>query len=108
MIKIESVTNDKRSGGCDGYKQAVFMKIRDKTCENCGVPFASGGSAYTAEDCGSNHSMWEPNTCTCGNPEWGFDCVCKHVADNPGDIHFSCEYCGLYTASKPRCNKCEE
>lgn len=57
--------------------------------------------------CGSNHSMWEPNTCTCGNPEWGFDCVCKHVADNPGDTHFSCEFCGLYTASKPRCNKCE-
>ena len=58
--------------------------------------------------CGSNHSMWEPNACTCGNPEWGFDCVCKHVADNPGDTHFSCEYCGLYTAGKPRCNKCEE
>lgn len=45
--------------------------------------------------------------CTCGNPEYGFDCVCDHVHKNPGDIEYSCEFCGIYSASKPRCNKCE-
>ena len=46
--------------------------------------------------------------CTCGNPEMGFDCVCDFVKRFPGNIHFSCEYDGFYTASKRRCNKCEE
>lgn len=46
--------------------------------------------------------------CICGNPEFGFDCTCEHTINNPGDIDFSCGFCGLYTASKPRCNKCEE
>lgn len=46
--------------------------------------------------------------CSCGNPTYGFDCVCEWVEHNPGGKEYSCEYCGLYTASKPRCNKCEE
>lgn len=46
--------------------------------------------------------------CSCGNVEMGFDCVCAHVANNPGDIEYTCEYCGLYTASCPRCSKCEK
>ncbi len=46
--------------------------------------------------------------CTCGNPENGFDCVCEWVRMNPGNICYTCEYCGLYTASAPRCNKCKE
>lgn len=46
-------------------------------------------------------------SCKCGNPEYGFDCVCDHVRNNPGDIEFSCEFCGIFSASKPRCNKCE-
>lgn len=45
--------------------------------------------------------------CKCGNPDYGFDCVCDHVRKHPGDIEFSCEFCGLYNASEPRCNKCE-
>ena len=49
----------------------------------------------------------EENTCTCGNPEWGFDCVCQWVKDHPGEIDYSCEYCGLYTASDQRCSECE-
>jgi len=48
------------------------------------------------------------NECSCGNVDWGFDCVCEHVAQNPGNIDYSCEYCGLYTASCPRCSRCEE
>lgn len=45
--------------------------------------------------------------CICGNPEMGFDCVCQHVEENPGNLSFSCEFCGLYNASSPRCTKCE-
>ena len=43
----------------------------------------------------------------CDNMKFGFNCVCNHVKANPGNIDYSCEYCGLYTASKPKCNKCE-
>ena len=46
--------------------------------------------------------------CSCGNPDMGFDCVCDFVKKNPGTISFSCEFCGLYTASKPQCNNCVE
>ena len=46
--------------------------------------------------------------CSCGNPEMGFDCVCVWVKDHPGECCFSCEFCGLYDSSKPRCNKCQE
>jgi hypothetical protein len=46
--------------------------------------------------------------CKCGNPEMGFDCVCDWVKKHPGEREFSCEICGLYDASEPRCNKCED
>jgi len=46
--------------------------------------------------------------CTCGNPSMGFECVCEWVTNHPGNNTYSCEYCGLYEASDPRCNKCEE
>lgn len=46
--------------------------------------------------------------CTCGNPEMGFDCVCGWVEKHPGDKDYCCEFCGIYTAGAPRCNKCEE
>lgn len=45
---------------------------------------------------------------TCTNLEFGFDCVCQWEVDHPGNINYSCEYCGLYTAGEPRCNKCEK
>lgn len=45
--------------------------------------------------------------CTCSNPEYGFDCACEHVKKYPGDTEYSCEFCGLYVASRPKCNKCE-
>ena len=44
--------------------------------------------------------------CTCGNPEMYFDCTCEWTKEHPGDINFSCEYCGIYTAGEARCNKC--
>lgn len=42
----------------------------------------------------------------CEQTKYGFNCVCDHVEKNSGDIEFACEFCGLYTASKPSCNKC--
>lgn len=45
--------------------------------------------------------------CTCGNPEMGFNCSCEWSRLHPGRIFFSCEWCGLYAAAKPKCNKCE-
>jgi len=46
--------------------------------------------------------------CKCGNPEIGFECVCTWVKNHPGNREFSCEFCGLYRASEPRCNICED
>jgi hypothetical protein len=46
--------------------------------------------------------------CTCGNPKLGFDCVCEWVRNHPGMISYCCEYCGCYTASAKRCNRCRE
>ena len=43
----------------------------------------------------------------CGNSQVGFPCSCDHEERNPGTTDYTCEYCGFYTASKPRCNKCE-
>lgn len=45
--------------------------------------------------------------CKCGNPEMGFECICEWIETHPGTINFVCEYCGIYTASKPRCSQCE-
>ena len=50
----------------------------------------------------------ETNSCTCENPEFGFNCVCEHIKKYPGNINYCCEFCGLYTAAKPNCNKCKE
>jgi hypothetical protein len=45
--------------------------------------------------------------CTCGNSELGFDYVCDWVKAHPGTNNYTCEFCGMYTASEPHCNKCE-
>ena len=52
--------------------------------------------------------MEKPYICTCDNPQYGFPCVCEFIKAHPGDREFTCEFCGLYHASIPRCNKCEE
>jgi Protein of unknown function (DUF551) len=46
--------------------------------------------------------------CSCGGEEFGFNCVCEHIKNNPGTIEYCCSYCGLYTASRPLCGECEE
>jgi hypothetical protein len=46
--------------------------------------------------------------CSCGNPEMGFDCTCKWSEDHPGNNVYTCgDGCGIYDASKPRCNRCK-
>ncbi len=42
------------------------------------------------------------------NVLFGFSDMTQWENNNPGNIQFSCEYCGIYTASKPRCGRCEE
>lgn len=46
--------------------------------------------------------------CHCGNTEFGFNCVCDWIEENPGSKSFRCNYCGIYSAGSPRCNHCEE
>jgi len=55
------------------------------------------------EDCPGCDSQLEM-----GNVHFGFDDVSKHVKKNPGKKNFCCDFCGIYTASRPRCNQCEE
>ena len=50
----------------------------------------------------------EETKCTCGNPTYGFDCVCDHIKTHHGNTTYCCEFCGVYEASEPRCSKCEE
>jgi len=42
------------------------------------------------------------------NVLYGFEDMTQWEKDHPGDIEFTCEFCGIYTASEPRCNKCEK
>lgn len=45
--------------------------------------------------------------CECGNPDWGLNCVCEWVKNNPGDKTYGCEFCGYYIeVSGPNCNQC--
>lgn len=50
----------------------------------------------------------EIRDCICGNPENGFSCTCEHEFRYTGDIYYSCDICGKYTASQPICEMCEE
>ena len=47
-------------------------------------------------------------SCDCDNCKAGFNCTVQWCKDHPGKQDYCCEFCGIYTASKPRCNKCEE
>jgi len=48
------------------------------------------------------------SVCTCGNTEMGFNCMCEWMKKHPGKNHYLCEFCGIYTASEPRCGECEK
>lgn len=36
-----------------------------------------------------------------------FEDMTEWVKEHPGTVDFVCEFCGIYTASKSRCNCCE-
>ena len=36
-----------------------------------------------------------------------FPDITQWEKDHPGDIEFCCEFCGIYVAGKPRCNRCQ-
>ena len=55
-----------------------------------------------------NEAHIKKSECGCGNPEMGFNCVCEWMSNHPGEKEYSCEYCGLYTASEPQCNCCQD
>ena len=37
-----------------------------------------------------------------------FEDMTNWCKQNPGNRNFSCQFCGIYTAGKARCNKCKE
>ena len=43
-----------------------------------------------------------------GNILHGLDNTNGWENKNPGNKEFCCDYCGIYAASRARCNKCEE
>ena len=45
--------------------------------------------------------------CDCGNCHFGFNCSKEWQTLHPGTTWYACEFCGLYQASAPMCNKCE-
>jgi len=42
------------------------------------------------------------------NVKMGFNDMTRWENNNPGNITYCCEFCGIYEANKPRCNKCEK
>lgn len=48
------------------------------------------------------------STGPCTNVKFGFDCMIPWAQKHPGNKSYGCEFCGIYWAGKPRCNKCEE
>ena len=42
-----------------------------------------------------------------GQQPYGFPDMTAWMNQHPGSTEWSCEFCGIYTASKPRCNQCE-
>lgn len=44
---------------------------------------------------------------SCTNVQFGFPCAAEFEKKFPGTCSFYCEFCGIYTASQPRCNCCE-
>lgn len=45
--------------------------------------------------------------CTCGNLHTGYQCVCEHIAEFPGNNLYKCNICGMYESSIPRCRNCK-
>lgn len=92
---------------CPHCNRRPIIGEDDIVCSFCHNEIESTNLRAWEAFCENNPKYRSSKKCTCGNPDFGFDCMCQHMKDNPGEIEYSCEYCGLYTASKPRCNRCE-
>lgn len=66
------------------------------------------GKALIGHEVDNKYLKTHNNKCTCGNPIYGFDCSCNHISDSQGKATYCCEFCGIYEASRPKCNKCEK
>ena len=42
-----------------------------------------------------------------GKQPCGFPDMTKWEQDHKGNIEYCCPFCGIYTASEPRCNECQ-
>ena len=88
------------------YKKDFGNQER-RSCQTCEGPCPN--CAVTSNCIDKGYTYWRlKSPCTCGNPEFGFNCVCAWVKTHPGTREFECEFCGMYKASAPQCNKCQE
>jgi hypothetical protein len=87
-------------------EEANGHRITVAVVNKCGgsVPFSSLPPKMQRLDCACMKRI----DCSCGGPEMGFDCICEWLINHPGCTEYSCEFCGPYCASEPRCNKCEK
>jgi len=80
------------------------------TCGHIEPTWITSADSFSTNECDSciAKNVFAPaEDCKCGQEKYHFECVCRWVAKHPGDTEYSCENCGLYAASKPRCNRCE-
>ena len=82
-----------------GLTQKEFKKIQDQNMLN----FLSETDLEEIK----KYFKLQNIKCTCESEKFGLDCICSHTKKYPGITNFCCEFCGIYSAGKPRCNKCE-
>lgn len=98
----------------DNVMKANDILAQNKKCENCEFNHknmgtsADGGHCYMFREIMLDCTQFKPAKIENTNVKFGFDDTTQFEKKFPGTIEFSCEYCGIYTASKPRCNKCEK
>ena len=62
----------------------------------------------TGVDCSECIGVCDVNLELSDNEKYYFEDMTQWEKDNPGSNDYTCEFCGIYTASKARCNKCEK
>lgn len=85
------------------FRGGNSARLKAEIKELIGRPLSKKEKGLLAE---FNNGM-NKSECTCGNSVAGFDCTCGHTKKFPGNTSYSCEFDGIFEASKPRCNKCE-
>jgi len=83
----------------DRFNGSVSQEVADDAIRAIDQMYGTHNAEY--------YFVEDADECTCGNPEYGFDCMCDWMKKHPGNIEFCCEFCGIYYASKARCSECE-